>query len=190
MTAYLLRPNHVVMVAVRDHIHPISQSLSSLARGSGSTFIVVALDATLDTAAIEAVRILEKNRSITSIDIVIANAAIGVFAGNVFQTPLRVARDHYNANSVGPLALFQAVFPLLSAATKAGSTPKFITMTSTVGSISDLKKWPSIATAYGPSKSCIELAHQAHPSRLSRTHCISPIPRVRLVSLTRMIRPF
>lgn len=152
MTAYLSRPNHIVVAAVRDTSYPTSQSLSTLAVGSGSSLLIVALDASLDTSASEAVKILETEYFITSIDIVIANAAIGVFSGNILQTPLQVVRDHYNVNSIGPLALFQAVYPLLSVAAKTGSTPKFIAVTSTVGSIGDMEKWPSLAAAYGTSK--------------------------------------
>jgi norsolorinic acid ketoreductase len=153
--AYLLRPHHTVVAAVRDPSHPTSKSLSALPTGNGSILIIVTIDASSDTSAFEAVKTLETEHSITSTDIIIANAAIGVFSGNILQTPLEVARDHYNINSVGPLALFQAVFPLLSAASLTGPTPKFVAVTSTVGSIGDMEKWPSIATAYGSSKAAL-----------------------------------
>jgi norsolorinic acid ketoreductase len=152
VAAYLLRPNHVVVAAVRDPSHPTSQSLSSLEVGSGSSLIVVEYDAALDASPAEAVTTLQTRDSITAFDIVIANAATGEFSGRPLEAPLQGTRDDFNVNTVGPLALFQATFPLLSAAVRKGSTPRFITITSTVGSIGDMENCPSLATGYGASK--------------------------------------
>jgi norsolorinic acid ketoreductase len=166
-----LRPNHVVIAAVRDPSHPTSQSLSTLAAGSGSSLIIVEYDATLDASPAEAVRTLQTRDSITAIDVVIANAARGEFSGSPLQAPLQGNRDDYNVNTVGPLAVFQATFPLLSAAVTNGSIPRFITVTSTVGSIGDMANYPSIATGYGASKASLNWItrriHFDHPELIA-----------------------
>lgn len=73
------------------------------------------------------------------------------FEGTVLQTSIQGTRDHYNTNLVGNLALFQNIFPLLKTYDD-GALPKFITISSAVGSIGDMENWPMNATAYGMSK--------------------------------------
>ena len=85
VTAYLPRPNHVVVAAVRDPSHPTSQSLSTLAAGCGSSLIIVEYDATLDASPAEAVRTLQTRDSITAIDVVNTNAVRGEFSGSLFK---------------------------------------------------------------------------------------------------------
>ena len=97
---------------------------------------------------------LKSQYSITSLSVVIANAGIVEFYGTVLQTPVQGARDHFNTNTVGVLALFQAVYPLLVPPPEGG-LPKFVTISSTVGSIGDMEHWPMGATAYGMSKAAL-----------------------------------
>ena len=62
---------------------------------------------------------------------------------------LSVVEDHIAVNSIAPLALFQAVFPLL----KEASDPKFIIMSSALGSISGMEKRAEYPMySYGASK--------------------------------------
>jgi len=151
VAAYLARPDHVVVAAVRDPSNSTSKTLPALPAGDGSSLIIVPLDGSSDTSALDAVELLKTKHGIKSIDLVIANAGIANFYGTALQTPLAGTREHLNINVVAPLALFQAVHPLLSAA----STPKFITVTSTVGSIGEMDRIPMISTAYGASKAAL-----------------------------------
>lgn len=83
----------------------------------------------------------------------IANAGIVAFHGTALQTPIQAVLEQYTTNTVGVLALFQAVHPLLL---PSGATvPKFVTVSTTVGSIGDMENWPMHATAYGMSKAAL-----------------------------------
>jgi NAD(P)-dependent dehydrogenase (short-subunit alcohol dehydrogenase family) len=69
-------------------------------------------------------------------------------------------KDHFNINVVGPLILFQALYPLLA----KRETKKFITVSSLVGAISlDI---PVPLTVYGASKAALNFVtrgiHKEH----------------------------
>jgi len=151
---YLGHPNHIVVAAVRDPYHSSSKSLSDLPLGDNSSLIIIPFDSSSEKSINEAINILKIQYSITSLSIVIANAGMAEFYGTVLQTPVQGARDHFNTNTVGVLALFQAVHPLL-VDTTSGALPRFVTVSSTVGSIGDMEKWPMNATAYGMSKAAL-----------------------------------
>jgi norsolorinic acid ketoreductase len=94
-----------------------------------------------------------KTEGITYLSVVIANAGMAEFYGTVLQTPFNGAIDHFTTNTAGTLALFQATYPLLTATRE--SIPKFITISTTVGSIGDMENWRMNATAYGMSKAAL-----------------------------------
>jgi norsolorinic acid ketoreductase len=116
--------------------------------------VIISLDIASETSVNDAIKTLKSEHSITSLSIVIANAGISAFYGTVVQTPVQSAIDHYNINAIGVLVLFQAVYPLLVALPN-GVLPKFITVSSTVGSIADMEQWPINATPYGMSKAAL-----------------------------------
>ena len=45
--------------------------------------------------------------------------------------------------------------PLLEASVEEGKSPKFVTITSTVGNVGELEKYPMNSTAYGASKAAL-----------------------------------
>jgi norsolorinic acid ketoreductase len=143
-----------VIAAVRDPSNSTSKSLSSLPVGKGSALITIPLDASSETSITNAIHTLKTKHSITSLSVVIANAGMAEFYGTVLQTPVQGARDHYNTNVVGALSLFQEVYPLLQSSPE-GVLPKFVTVSSTVGSIGAMEDWPMNATAYGSSKASL-----------------------------------
>jgi norsolorinic acid ketoreductase len=149
--AYLSRPNSVVIAAVRDPSSKSSAALSILPSGAGSTVVVVKLDSLSETDAIIATTKLHSDYGIDHIDTVIANAGIANYWGSALAVPLDALRDHYNVNTLGTLTLFQATWPLL----ERSSRPKFVFVSSTVGSISDMEKWPLQGVAYGVSKAAM-----------------------------------
>jgi norsolorinic acid ketoreductase len=154
VTKYLLRANHTIIAAVRDPLHSTSESLSLLPVGKGSNLITIPFDASSESSVFTAIATLQTEYSITSISIVIANAGMAKFYGTALQTPIQGARDHYNTNTVGTLALFQAVYPLLLPSAD-GVLPKFITVSTAVASIGDMEQWPMNAVAYGTSKAAL-----------------------------------
>jgi len=152
--SYLIRPNHVVVAAVRDPSHSTSKSLSDLPVGKGSSLVVVPFDSSSETSIRNTIATLKTKHSVKTISVVIANAGMAEFYGTVLQTPIQGALDHYRTNTAGTLALFQAVYPLLLPS-GANPIPKFVAVSSTVGSIGDMEKWPMNATAYGMSKAAL-----------------------------------
>lgn len=81
----------------------------------------------------------------------IVSAGIAKYYGPATSTPLKEVREHYELNVVGPLTIFQATWPLLKEADK----PIFVVLSSAVGSIGDMEKFPLAATAYGASKAAV-----------------------------------
>jgi len=154
VTKYLLRENHIVIAAVRDPSSSTSKSLSSLPVGSGSTLIMVRFDASDESSIFGAIDTLKTQHDINSISVAIANAGIAKAYGSVLQTSIQGTRDQYNTNTVGTLALFQAVYPLLLPS-PSGALPKFVTISSIVGSIGDLENWPAVSSPYGMSKAAL-----------------------------------
>ena len=86
-------------------------------------------------------------RGITKIDTIIANAGLGETFQSATTTPMDELRSSFEINTLGPIKLFQAAFPLLSKSTD----PKFVFISSSLGSIGDMEgNVPSLA--YGVSK--------------------------------------
>ncbi|KAM0277201.1 hypothetical protein ACHAQH_005984 [Verticillium albo-atrum] len=153
-TAKLLQRSGVTVIATaRD---PASaSSLEQLPKGSGSRLIIVKLDSSVDADASAAVKQLQTEHGITSLDVVIANAGIAQQGGPVATTTPDSLRDHVNVNTVGPLTLFQATRDLLKAS-KTGN-PVFFPVSTIVGSIGSqeaLERFglPPTLSPYGASK--------------------------------------
>ncbi|EJU05883.1 NADP-binding protein [Dacryopinax primogenitus] len=86
------------------------------------------------------------------LDVVIANAGISNAFYSSLDTPLDAMQEHFVVNVLGPLALFQAAYPLLKTST---SSPKFFPVSSLLGSIQVGTVPPIKATAYGTSKAAV-----------------------------------
>ncbi|KAJ5730986.1 Short-chain dehydrogenase/reductase SDR [Penicillium malachiteum] len=146
---YLTRENVTVIASVRNPNSPESVSLSRLPTGNGSRVIIVKIDATSDTDAKEAVNFLV-SQGISSLDIVIANA--GTFPTAEFTTVadanITDIQHSLDVNTVGPVRLFQATLPLLL----KSPSPRFILISSLMGTITGIKDIPLKVAAYGASK--------------------------------------
>jgi NAD(P)-dependent dehydrogenase (short-subunit alcohol dehydrogenase family) len=105
---------------------------------------VLSADLENNKAAVEEIK-----RIAGRLDVVIANAATAFGYQSSLATPLQDVQDHFTINVVGPLALFQATYPLLKAST---STPKFVSISSRMGSIELGTKVPTDQMPYGVSK--------------------------------------
>jgi norsolorinic acid ketoreductase len=160
---YLSRPNTVVIATTRDLSSPSSKALSTLSAGKNSKIIVVKLDSSVDTDAETAINELKAVHGITHIDTVIANAGIANYWGPTSTTPIAAFQNHFNINTMGTLTLFQATNALLDNSSK----PKFVYISTVVGSIGDAEKWPLQGVAYGASKAAanyiMRKIHLEHP---------------------------
>lgn len=86
-------------------------------------------------------------QGITKIDVVIANLGTGTEFRSALETTSESILGDFQTNALGPIMLFQQLFPLLS----ASKNPKFILISSSLGSIGDMEgNIPSLA--YGISK--------------------------------------
>ncbi|KAH7110999.1 hypothetical protein B0J13DRAFT_591087 [Dactylonectria estremocensis] len=121
--AFASKPNHTVIAGVRDLDTPQA-----------------------DFAA--AMETLKSQHGIEKLDLVIANAGISKYFGKASITPVQQMLDHFTANAVGPLLLFPTTSSLLS----TSIAPKFVTISSSAGSIGGMDKLPVENTAYGSSK--------------------------------------
>lgn len=148
LKAYLSRPNYTVIGAVRDLNSPSSTSLGSISKGQDTRLILLKLDSTSPTDALDLSKTLKSTFQISSLDIVIANAGISNYFGTARVTPAEEMLSHYTVNTLGPLLLFQATAPLLD----LSPMPKFVIVSSGAGSISNMDTLKVENTAYGASK--------------------------------------
>ncbi|KAL2139203.1 hypothetical protein VTI28DRAFT_5511 [Corynascus sepedonium] len=166
--AYLTRPNHTVIGSVRDKQTAQAQGLLKLPTAEGSKLLLVKIDSLSNTDAAEAVKELQ-TAGVNHLDVVIANA--GGTVGEVkplTQVTAQSLLDNFAVNTVGPVLLFQAVHPLLEKASKDGRNPKWITVGSAAGSITNVEKWKAyVVPAYGTAKAGVHwitvAAHSGNP---------------------------
>ncbi|XMA17421.1 hypothetical protein WAI453_010212 [Rhynchosporium graminicola] len=147
LSALITRPDTIIIAAVRD-TSAATKSLSSIPVGKGSKVIIVKLDATIDSDPAAAVQELKTKHNITKIDILLSNAGLLDTIAPVLATTPETVRRHYEVNTIGPLTLIQAFMPILL----ASPSPRFLVITSSIGSIADMEKLPVPFFAYGISK--------------------------------------
>ncbi|KAF4614301.1 hypothetical protein G7Y89_g15434 [Cudoniella acicularis] len=149
LEVFVARPQTTVIAAVRD-VASSQKTLSSVAVGEGSKVIVVKIDSTSESDPADAVAELKSKYNISKVDVLISNAGVMNTKAilPVIETPLHFVREHFEVNTIGPIALIQAFIPLL----KASSSPKFLVITSTIGSMGLMKEYPVPFFAYGLSK--------------------------------------
>ena len=148
---YIVRPNHIVIAAVRDPNSPSSKSLFNLPKGAASSVIVVKIESASETDADSAVKELTSKYGIDALNIVIANAGISKVFPTVDKANIDDIQEHWNVNVIGVVRLFQAVFPLLNKANE----PKFIPLGTTAASMADMQKRNFPNVAYGTSKAAL-----------------------------------
>ncbi|RDL40391.1 NAD(P)-binding Rossmann-fold containing protein [Venustampulla echinocandica] len=152
LATILTRPNNTVIAAVRDPQAAASQSLNELPKAQGTSLHIVKIDSAVPTDAAAAVEALAA-AGITSIDTVIANAAHADVADSVLGTSPDDVRRHLDVNLIGVLALFQAVEPLLRKA--QNGNPKFVALSSNLGSIGLAPFIPGPWFCYGVTKAAV-----------------------------------
>ncbi|UDD54920.1 hypothetical protein AFCA_002562 [Aspergillus flavus] len=134
---YLARPNHTVIGTVRDVKSAAAEELRALPAAEGSKVVLVKVEYTSTTDAVDAVKELEA-QGITKLDIVIANAGIAGQQGRIETIDPKGLAEVYLVNAVGPAVLFLALKQLLDRA----ETPKWLAISSGLASLHDLHKYP------------------------------------------------
>jgi norsolorinic acid ketoreductase len=129
-TRYVARPNTTVIAGVRD-VAKSSQALQELSKGKDSEIIVVKIDSTSPTDALDAVKEFEK-QGIRHLDLVIANAGVANTYPSVKDLKIEDLQHHMEPNVWGPVRLYQATIALLAKAAE----PKWVTIGSMAGQIS------------------------------------------------------
>ncbi|KAL2060963.1 hypothetical protein VTL71DRAFT_9015 [Oculimacula yallundae] len=152
---YLSKPNHTVIAANRDPTSSSSKDLALLPTGLGSHLIVVKVDASAETDALEAVKTISA-QGIDHIDIVIANAGVSYIWPKVSELKIEDLQGHLIPNVFGVVRLFQATLGLLL----KSKDPKWVTIGSTAGVIENVSSCSqnqlSITNAaYGTSKAAV-----------------------------------
>ncbi|KAF9035354.1 NAD(P)-binding protein [Hymenopellis radicata] len=93
------------------------------------------------------------------VDTVVSCAAIGNNLATILETPLEEFEDHFPANAVGVVVLFQTLYGLL----KSSKAPKFIPISSVAGSLTASMSLPATANTYGVSKAALDyIARRTH----------------------------
>ncbi|PYI33142.1 toxin biosynthesis ketoreductase [Aspergillus indologenus CBS 114.80] len=148
------RPNCTVIAAVRDPAADAAQTLLALPAGEGSRLLLVKIDARSDTDAHAAIRYLQETENIYHLDVVVANAGYYDDDYRLEDVPLSKVQRHLDVNTVGILRLFQAVFKPLgkSPQKEQQHQPKFVTISSFMGSIAGLDEEYFPGGGYGASK--------------------------------------
>ncbi|RDW61945.1 hypothetical protein BP6252_11378 [Coleophoma cylindrospora] len=169
---YLSHTDTTVIASVRDPSTETSTALQTIVCSHGSRLVIVKIDSLSPTDPQQAIEILKAQYEIQKLDIVIASAGIANYLGPALETPIDILQNHLVINTIAPLLLFQACWPLL----KQSKQPKFVVLTSSISSISAMESLPIQATAYGVSKVGVnyiaQKLHFEHPELV--TVLISP----------------
>lgn len=150
LTTLLLRPSNTVIAAVRNASTPGAKALQDIPKASGTVLHIVTIDSASHTDAEDAAQAL-RDAGITYVDTVIASAAIADKGGSVLEATAEDVMRHMNVNVAGVLTLFRAFAPLL----RASSSPKFVALSSPLGSISLVPNWPGPWFVYGVTKAAL-----------------------------------
>ncbi|KAJ7466183.1 hypothetical protein B0H11DRAFT_2284645 [Mycena galericulata] len=136
------RPNTIVFAGARD---PTAQSLKDLAAKHTD---VHAVKLTAGDEADNQAAVAEIKRIAGQLDVIIANAGIAQYYGELATTPISEFREHWEVNALGPIVLFQAAHTLLLAS--PSGAPVFALISSLVSSMGHY--FPLPVAAYGSSK--------------------------------------
>jgi norsolorinic acid ketoreductase len=123
-----------------------------LPKADGCALYIVKIDNGVHTDPVAAVKDLE-TAGISYIDTVIANAATGEVAESVLGTNPDDVRRHLEVNTISALVLFQAIEPLLQNSKK--KSPKFVAVSSNLGSIGLAPSIPGPWYCYGVTKAAL-----------------------------------
>ncbi len=147
---FLARPQTTVIAAVRN-IEKSTSALQTVVKGKDSKLIIVKIDSNSDTDPAAAVAELESKHGISKVDVLVANAGLFSIVAPTLQTPAKEVRAQFEVNTVAPLLLIQAFFPLL----EKSDEPKFFVISSPIGSMGEMESYPLPFFGYGLTKAAV-----------------------------------
>ncbi|KAL4959047.1 SDR family oxidoreductase [Aspergillus stella-maris] len=148
----LARPSTTVIGTVRNAAseNSLKDETANIALGQNSILHIIHLD--FGTALpIEKITDTMTPLNPPHIDVLFANAGFSTPMTPALTTTPSDLRACFETNTIAPLLLFQALFPLLRKSPTGA--PKFISISSSVGSIAAQEPLPG--GAYGPSKAAL-----------------------------------
>ncbi|RDW76331.1 SDR family oxidoreductase [Aspergillus mulundensis] len=147
----LTRPSTTIIASVRNEeaSATLKSELSSITPSQNSTVHIILLSFSADTPTTpsQILNTLATIQNITHIDVLIANAGFAAPMTPALHTTAPDLRSSFETNTIAPLLVFQAIWPLLKS---AKSAPKAVFMSSSVGCISAQEPFPG--GAYGASR--------------------------------------
>ncbi|KAI4519356.1 NAD(P)-binding protein [Schizophyllum commune Loenen D] len=147
VTLLAARPDTIVFAGAREPARATDlQALATAHPNRVYPVKLISADRAINAAAAEEIKKVGGK-----LDVIIANAAISECIENMLGVPKEELVRHFEINSVGPLMLFQAVWPLL----KASPAPKFVPITSMVGSVEVGSLFDIDNIPYGTSKAAL-----------------------------------
>ena len=156
---------HVIFAGVRNPSN--ATALKSLA-ARNSNIHIVQLESTSVSDAAAAAKTIEQVTG--GLDVVVANAGIASNWQKVTELSLKSLNDHFQVNAVGPIILFQALYPLLL----QRQTRKFVTVSTLAASISQTLPVPD--TVYGSSKAALNfITRSIHKEHNEEGFIVFPI---------------
>lgn len=123
------------------------EDLKTLSTASGSRFLLVSIENTNFEDPKKAVKTIEI-AGIDHIDVVIANSGVSIGAAPLELADPKYFTESFSINALATLVLYQALSSLL----KKSSAPKWISVSSRMGSTSAPLPFYPYAAAYGMSK--------------------------------------
>lgn len=154
---YLSRPSTTVVGIVRSQASATSLKDASekIKLGSGSVLHIVQLDLS-QTKTPDAIRdtVRAAASGLSHVNVLICSAGYSSTMSQTIAVTAEDLRECFEVNTIAPLLMFQAIWPLMINKVATGlSPPKFIVLTSSMGSIGSMEPFPG--GAYGPSKAAV-----------------------------------
>jgi len=149
--ALLLRPGTTVIAATRSQAPTAAAALNQLPVHPGNRLISITIDSQSPSDALQAADVLFTEHQVRKLDVVIANAGIGKPPTPALETRVQEIQDCFTVNTIAPLLLYQAMWPLLEKA----PSPKFVVISSIAASLGEVPRYASPCAAYGVSKAAV-----------------------------------
>ncbi|OQE34689.1 hypothetical protein PENCOP_c016G08654 [Penicillium coprophilum] len=146
----LERPATTVVASVRSHnaARNLRSGFEGVEIGKNSALHIIELDFSTAISPEEIVQSFSAAVStVTHIDVLICNAGFATHMAPALLTSAKDLRESFEVNTIAPLLVFQAFWPLMQ---RSDFAPKLAVISSSVGSIADQEPVPG--GAYGPSK--------------------------------------
>ncbi|KAL4941676.1 hypothetical protein BDV06DRAFT_235940 [Aspergillus oleicola] len=150
--ALLARPSNTIIGTVRNAAaeSSLKEETSTITPGANSILHIIQLEFSTALPA-ETIIATFTPLNLPHIDVLIANAGFSTPMTPALTTSPSDMRACFETNTIAPLVLFQALWPLLQ--NSPTGSPKFISISSSVGSLAAQEPVPG--GAYGPSKAAM-----------------------------------